>query len=155
MIRLAKFDKESFALANLRHGMPSSPNRNLPEQWSSNPRVVPIFRSMVEIAFYRAKDAERVPLAPIANTPVAISAGYVSTLSKDLCQEDKSNRHIKDMMCHKPTGIFGVADLPLKIDPAQFFPTKVQLHKDKAIGKNYPYKLYSVKPVVSNIAVIL
>ena len=58
-------------------------------------------------------------------------------------------------MRHKPTGIFRVADLPPKIDPMQFYPSKAQLHKEQAFGKNNPYKLYFVKPVVSNIAVLL
>ena len=55
----------------------------------------------------------------------------------------------------KPTGIFRVTDLPPKLDPEQLFSLKVQLHKDQAFGKNNPYKLYSIKSVVSNIAVIL
>ena len=155
MIRLAKFNKDSLALANSRHDMSSIRNRNPPKHWSSNPTVVPILRSMADIVFYPAQDAKRIPLAPVANAPVAISAGYVSTLSKDLRWEDKSNYGIKDIMCHESTRIFRVADLPPEIDPAQFFPSKVQLHKDQAFGKNNPYKSYSVKPVVSNIAVIL
>ena len=135
--------------------MPSSPNRNTPKKRSSNPRVVPILKSLAEVAYHRAQAADGVPLVSIANTPVETSARYVRQLSKDLCKEKMSHLRIKNMMRHGPTGIFRVANLPPKIDPVQFYPSKVELHKEQAFGKNNPCKSYSVKPVVSNIAVVL
>ena len=79
---------------------------------------------MATIAFEREEEAHRIPLAQIANTSAAISASYVCKLSKDLRQEDKSNLRIKDIMRRKPTEIFQVADLPPRLDPAQFSPSK-------------------------------
>ena len=58
-------------------------------------------------------------------------------------------------MQHKPTAILRVTNLPMKIDQAQFYPSSVELHKEQALGKKNPYRSYSVKPVVSNIAVLL
>ena len=77
---------------------------------------------MSTIAFERAQEAKKVPLARFANTPAATSARYVCNLSKDLRREDKSNLCIKDMMRKEPTEIFRVADLPPRLDPVQFFP---------------------------------
>ena len=57
---------------------------------------------------------------------------------------------------HKdPMELFRVADLPTNIDPAQFYPSKAKLHQEQSFCKHNPYKLYSVAPVVSNIAVVL
>ena len=58
-------------------------------------------------------------------------------------------------MREDPKEIFQVQNLTPKIDPVQLYPTKVELHQGQAFGKNNPYKLYSVKPVFSNFAVIL
>ena len=115
--RIEKFHVESFALAKLRHDMPSSPNRNPPKKRLSNPRVVSILKTMAEIAFHRTQAADRVPLASIANTHVKTSKRYVKQLSKDLCKEETAHLRIKNMMQHEPMGIFQVANLPPKIDP--------------------------------------
>ena len=65
------------------------------------------------------------------------------------------NLCIKDMMRKDPTELFQVADLLPKFDPVQFYPLKAQLHKEQSFGKLNPYKLYSVVPVVLDIAVVL
>ena len=92
---------------------------------------------MATIAFEREEEAHRIPLAQIANTSAAISACYVCKLSKDLRRKDKSNLRIIDMMRCEPTEIFRVADLPPRLDPAYFPPSKTQLHKEQEDYSEY------------------
>ena len=62
---------------------------------------------------------------------------------------------MKSLMRQEPLEIFCLENLPQPIDPVRFFPTKTELHQGQAFDKDNPYELYSVKPILSNIAVII
>ena len=62
---------------------------------------------------------------------------------------------MKKIVADKAPEIFQVQTIPTPFEPSQFYPTKIELHSQQAFGKNNLSKLYTVVPIMTQIAVIL
>ena len=78
--------------------------------------------------------------------------GELSTASH---KDQKTFTKVKFKVKNNAQEISWVYNLPSKLDPKQFFPTKVELHSQQAFGKNNSLKSYTGLPVLTQIAVIV
>ena len=51
--------------------------------------------------------------------------------------------------------LFRVQNFPTKFEPTQSYPSNVEIHSQQAFGKNNSSKLYTIVPVLTQIAVIM
>ena len=106
--------------------------------------------------FHRSRAAAKVPLAKESGqTLLEVSAGYLRALSKGNRADQKSFSVSKDRVRKDVREIYGLRKLPAQQNPRDFYPSKVEFHSQQSFGKNNPLKLYTVLPVVSQIAVIV
>ena len=88
-------------------------------------------------------------------TNITISTGYLRELSSDNRKDQTIFAKLKDNVEDKAQEIYCVNNLLTKFDPKQFFLIKVELHSQQAFGKNNLLKLYTVLPVLTQLAIIV
>ena len=100
--------------------------------------------------------APRVPLLKLGGSTSALdSASYLRQFSKDNHKDQKYYAKMRDKVKAKAQEIFQVRNLSEKFEPTRFYLTKVESHSQQACGKITLSKLYTVVPVMTQIAVIL
>lgn len=121
----------------------------------TNPLVWLLLTKMARMNYHRAWDTNCIPLAPLANvTEPASSVKYLCELLRGNLQDQNFFSIMKNNIKKDAAAIFSIKNLPQPINPAQF-PTKVESRSQQVFGKNHPLKLYTVLPLLTQVAVIV
>ena len=111
---------------------------------------------MTNMAYHQSRATDRVTLAKKSGqTEESVYKGYLQDLSQGNCADQKLYSVLKDRVQDDAPELYCIQNLPAEFNPRDFFPSKVELHLQQTFGKNNELKLYSVLPILSQIAVIV